>query len=255
MATTFEVTATALNLRAAPAPTASILTVLRAGQTCIASGSPLDGWLPVTFERFSGFVSQRFVRAIAGNTSPSPMGAEHPTDGDVETKLRDRAQLHPQFRAALDDLLGRTSADGLPFRVFEAFRTPERQEWLYAQGRTRPGGKVTNARAWESFHQFGLAADMVLFIDGRWSWSDAGPLKAHWDRLRELAAKVGLRTLSWEAPHVEWPVPIASAVSPTLIAKGDESWFDNLQLAAQRWKRAGGSGAPVLISDERPPMV
>ena len=57
-------------------------------------------------------------------------------------------------------------------------RTEKQQNDLYALGRTvvNPTGKspskpmgniVTNAKAWQSIHNFGLALDMVLFVDNK----------------------------------------------------------------------------------------
>ena len=263
MANQYEVTATALNLRAAASGASGILTVLRSGQVCVASGDAAGGWLPAVFGRFSGFVSAAFVRPLGappGAVATPPAAVAPPTAAPLatapspEVKLRDRAQLHPLFRNALDLLLQQVAAEAIPFRVFEAFRTPERQQWLYAQGRTRPGSVVTKAQAWQSFHQFGLAVDLVLFIDGQWSWSSAGALGGHWTRLRDIARQVGLRTLDWEAPHVEWPVPLAEAAAATMVARGDEGWIDNLQEVSTRWRRAGGVGAPDLVAAERPPL-
>lgn len=261
MTTFCEVTATALNLRAAGNASATVLAVLRHGQVGVATGAAVDGWLPVTFDRTAGFVAEAWVQLSTGNAPAAPAPAAPvaprvPTAPaiDVDVKQRDPAQLHPSFRAALAQLLARLAAETLPFRVFEAFRTPERQEWLYAQGRTRAGSVVTNARAWASFHQYGMAVDLVLFIDGQWSWSSDGPLAAHWERMRELARDVGLRTLSWEEPHVEWPVTVAEATEAPMLASGDPGWRDNLEAAVARWHRAGGPGGPADIAPDRPPL-
>ena len=266
MTTLCEVTAIALNLRAGASGTSTVLTVLRRGQVCVTAGAAVNGWLPVVFDRFSGFVFADYVRSLAATDqqvvpTPLPPGAASPGPGvpvvpapGVEVKLRDRVQLHPDFRTALDKLLAQAGSENIPFRIFEAFRTPERQEWLFAQGRTRSGSVVTKARAWESFHQYGMAADLVLFIDGQWSWSDAGPLGGHWHRLREMARDVGLRTLDWEAPHVEWPVTIAEATGAPVLASADEGWRDNLEAVCACWRRAGGSGGPVRLLAERPAL-
>jgi peptidoglycan L-alanyl-D-glutamate endopeptidase CwlK len=55
---------------------------------------------------------------------------------------------------------------GYPMKLVEGYRTPERQAELYAQGRTKPGKVVTNARAGESFHNYGVAADCVFVKEG-----------------------------------------------------------------------------------------
>ena len=45
-------------------------------------------------------------------------------------------------------------------------RTWKEQDALYAQGRTKPGSKVTNARGGYSNHNFGIAADFGVFRGG-----------------------------------------------------------------------------------------
>ena len=39
------------------------------------------------------------------------------------------------------------------------------QDELYAQGRTKPGKIVTNAKGGQSYHNYGLAIDIVLLVD------------------------------------------------------------------------------------------
>ena len=48
---------------------------------------------------------------------------------------------------------------GIPIFVTETLRTQERQEWLYAQGRTRTGKVVTSTR--RSNHSTGYAWDIA----------------------------------------------------------------------------------------------
>ena len=111
--------------------------------------------------------------------------------------------LHPTFRQKVELLLQELARANLPFRLFEGFRSPQRQRELYNQGRTRPGAKVTNADAWSSLHQYGVAADFVLYIDGKWSWDDSGERKGWWKQLHNLAQLQGLEPLSWELPHLQ----------------------------------------------------
>ncbi|MDX1678024.1 M15 family metallopeptidase, partial [Arsukibacterium sp.] len=103
------------------------------------------------------------------------------------------AHLHPVFRQKVKLLLEDLAHANLPFRVFEAFRSPQRQHELYRQGRSKPGRIVTNANAWRSYHQYGVAADFVLYIDGKWSWDDSGERKKWWQQLHKLAGKHGLQ--------------------------------------------------------------
>ena len=44
-------------------------------------------------------------------------------------------------------------------------RTEAEQLELYAQGRTKPGKIVTNAKGGQSYHNYGLAIDIVLLVD------------------------------------------------------------------------------------------
>lgn len=46
------------------------------------------------------------------------------------------------------------------FRIYEGYRSKERQDFLYEQGRTKPGPIVTKARAGQSAHNYGMAVDL-----------------------------------------------------------------------------------------------
>jgi peptidoglycan L-alanyl-D-glutamate endopeptidase CwlK len=50
--------------------------------------------------------------------------------------------------------------------VVSGLRTADEQNALYAQGRTAPGHKVTNAKAGQSMHNYGLAIDIVPYLTG-----------------------------------------------------------------------------------------
>ena len=52
---------------------------------------------------------------------------------------------------------------GYTLKIICGTRSWDEQAILYAQGRTRPGAKVTNARAGSSFHNYGVAFDIGLF--------------------------------------------------------------------------------------------
>ena len=82
--------------------------------------------------------------------------------------------LHPALRKPLELALEECHTNGLVVYVFESYRTPERQQYLYEQGRTRDGNIVTNAKPYFSWHQYGLAFDLVFDGDSRdgiqWSW-------------------------------------------------------------------------------------
>lgn len=62
--------------------------------------------------------------------------------------------------------------EGIDLRVVSAYRGHAEQDRLFAKGRSAPGQRVTNARGGQSWHNFGLAADLAPFIKGRISWDE-----------------------------------------------------------------------------------
>jgi peptidoglycan LD-endopeptidase CwlK len=81
-------------------------------------------------------------------------------------------------------------------RITHALRTIKEQDALFAQGRTVPGKKVTNARGGQSFHNYGLAWDFCLIIDGKeasWDMSKDfdGDKTADWMEVVRIAKKYG----------------------------------------------------------------
>ena len=48
--------------------------------------------------------------------------------------------------------------------VLESLRTGMRQDYLYSMGRTLQGSVITNAQAYQSLHQYGLAVDFIVDI-------------------------------------------------------------------------------------------
>lgn len=107
----------------------------------------------------------------------------------------DLANLHPAVRFKYYELAKMLEADGLPFFLFEGYRSPQRQDELALKVPA-----VTNARAWQSAHQVGLAGDFVGVINGAWSWRDDLP----WGELKIRARRLGLDVpIRWDKPHVE----------------------------------------------------
>lgn len=126
-------------------------------------------------------------------------------------KLED---LHPRVRAMAQRLIDDAAKAGIPLTVTFTLRSMETQAALYAQGRTKPGKVVTNARPGYSFHNFGLALDVVpteLLQLPNW-----GDTREHqpfanelWRRVGAIGKAVGFR---WggdfksikDRPHFEW---------------------------------------------------
>lgn len=77
-------------------------------------------------------------------------------------QCRDLKELHPMVAKAAEVALEECNRLGLNIAVTETYRTKERQDYIYEQGRSRPGGIVTNARgsSMSSYHQWRLALDI-----------------------------------------------------------------------------------------------
>lgn len=150
------------------------------------------------------------------------------------------AFLHPDIRQSVQAIQRQLNGEGFPFEIFEAFRSPQRQAYLYAQGRTRSGNIVTKARPWTSYHQYGFAVDFVLKTNGKWDWSDTGPNATAWKRLHEVGRAHGMEPLSWETPHLQMAgLRMNDLHSGHFPPGGDSSWAENLEAAIAGW-----SGAP-----------
>ena len=81
--------------------------------------------------------------------------------------------------------------EGIVFRVTQGLRTWAEQNTLYQQGRTTPGPVVTNAPPGYSYHQFGLAVDVVPFDQEppQPDWNTSHPV---WQRIITVGESLGL---------------------------------------------------------------
>lgn len=78
---------------------------------------------------------------------------------------------------------------GIELLITSTLRDGEAQDALYAQGRTAPGNIVTAARAGESFHNYGLAYDVVPVRNGKPVWDGSDPL---WAEVGRIGRECGL---------------------------------------------------------------
>ena len=166
----------------------------------------------------------------------------------------DLTHLHPTFRTKAQAVLDACAREQLSFRLFEGFRSPQRQQYLYEQGRTRPGPRVTDAQPWTSYHQYGLAADFVLYKDGQWSWESAGESAGWWNLLHDIARAQGLEPLSWETPHLQLSgVSITDLREGRYPPDGDANWAEYLEVAIISWAGAPQSPPVPTLVPRRPP--
>ena len=93
----------------------------------------------------------------------------------METKSIERLnQLHPLIRQKALDAYNeavRVTPVGVHPYITQTIRTFKESDDLYAQGRTKKGNIVTNAKAGQSYHNYGLALDFVNQVDGVAKWT------------------------------------------------------------------------------------
>jgi peptidoglycan L-alanyl-D-glutamate endopeptidase CwlK len=87
------------------------------------------------------------------------------------------ATLLPEVQPIARALVQRAVFNGIRIKVLSGLRTYAEQDELYAQGRTTPGPKVTNARGGYSNHNFGIAFDIGVF-EGQKYLADSVKYKA-----------------------------------------------------------------------------
>jgi peptidoglycan LD-endopeptidase CwlK len=90
-------------------------------------------------------------------------------------------KAHPLVRTELLDICKELDDRGLTVRFTDVYRSIAEQDELYAQGRTKPGSIVTNARGGQSYHNYGLAIDFCLLKK-----TSDGTVQVVWDREIDL---------------------------------------------------------------------
>ena len=122
--------------------------------------------------------------------------------------MREIKQLHPRLQEKIKELLAVCEKKGLKIQITECLRTRSEQDALYAQGRTKPGNKVTNApgSSYSSMHQWGVAFDFCR-ADGKGAYQNED---SFFEKVGRLGEGVGLEWGgSWKSikdnPHFQLP--------------------------------------------------
>ena len=125
-------------------------------------------------------------------------GGKMEVDGIVSRSLDD---LSEAVRPMAKELLLRCNQLGIELLVTTTYRDNIAQANLYAQGRTRWGPILTNAKPGQSAHNkvdtagkpASTALDVVPMIEGKPVWRTVGKSGAIWLRVGELGEQAGLR--------------------------------------------------------------
>lgn len=132
-------------------------------------------------------------------------------------------QLHPILAVRGHSMLELCALNGISILVTQGLRTWEEQDKLYAQGRTTAGEIVTKAKGGESFHNYGLAFDIVVLdAIGKMDWDATHP---GWTQAAQIGKSVGLEWGGdWagfkDRPHFQYTGGLKIADCKALYADG-----------------------------------
>lgn len=94
--------------------------------------------------------------------------------------------LHPKLREealnAYKEILSALTGSAI-CRFSYTLRTFAEQDALYAQGRSKPGNIITKAKGGQSYHNYGLAIDIVLLTDTN---NNGSFNNASWDNKKDF---------------------------------------------------------------------
>jgi peptidoglycan L-alanyl-D-glutamate endopeptidase CwlK len=117
---------------------------------------------------------------------------------------RDPKVLRPELYAMYVRWDADMHAAGIDYILTCTERYYSEQDALYAQGRNgNPGRIVTNARGGQSAHQYRLAYNLVIMVNGKPDWHAEHP---DWDRAIKMAEARGMQSLRpMESAHLQHP--------------------------------------------------
>jgi peptidoglycan L-alanyl-D-glutamate endopeptidase CwlK len=114
---------------------------------------------------------------------------------------RDLNELNPKVKVRVERFIAECKKQGIDILITSTYRDAESQNALYAQGRTKAGKIVTNAKAGQSWHNWRCAIDFVPLVNGKAVWNDTALFTrcgviaegcglewaGRWKRFREMA--------------------------------------------------------------------
>jgi len=118
---------------------------------------------------------------------------------------KDIAELLPIVREKAVTLIGLCKTQGIDILITSTYRSIQEQDEIYAQGRSKPGAIISNAKGGQSFHNWRVAFDVVPLVGGKATWDD----HALWERVGKVGEALGLEWGGrWEGfvdkPHFQF---------------------------------------------------
>ena len=162
-------------------------------------------------------------------------------------------KVHPELAGRIRTVVAALSQAGINIEIVQGLRTFAEQDDLFRQGRTKKGLVVTNARGGQSNHNYGLAVDVVPFVDGKPNWKAPNAI---WMAIGHEGGKVGLEWGgSWkkfiDKPHLQLP-GLSIKQCLTLFKKGglNAVWMESTRQLA----RLGTVTTPQPSPQSPPPL-
>lgn len=143
--------------------------------------------------------SSAFSSPVAAPAAPATPAAAPAAPSDRTRTLNSQrlARVHPRLAELGLRMIDLCAQSGVAVLITQGLRTWQEQDDLYAQGRSKPGKIVTNAKGGQSWHNFGLAFDIVVLDSvGKAEWDTAHP---GWKEAAKIGKSLGLE---WGG---DWP--------------------------------------------------
>lgn len=119
------------------------------------------------------------------------------------------AQLHPIVKEIATIFFDRLAENNLDFLITDAYRSIDEQNQLYSKGRTSKGKIVTQVKGGYSYHNYGLAFDIVPILDGKLNYDD----RTSYTLAAQIAEPLGLEWGgNWkkftDTPHFQYSLSL-----------------------------------------------
>ena len=157
--------------------------------------------------------------------------------------------LHPLLEFKILQLVSICENEGLKIKVTQGYRSKAEQDALYAQGRTKPGKIVTNAKGGYSMHNWGIAFDFCR-NDGKGTYNESGDF---FTKVGKLGQSIGLEWGgSWKSfpdkPHFQLP----DWGSTTAILRRQYGTFEKFKAT---WKYVGANFGNTNLPEQKYKLI
>ncbi|EAH3048585.1 TPA: M15 family metallopeptidase, partial [Listeria monocytogenes] len=127
------------------------------------------------------------------------------------------------------NVIKKMAKKGIYLCVAQGYRSSAEQNALYAQGRTKPGAVVTNAKGGQSNHNYGVAVDLCLYTsDGK--------------------------NVIWESTTSRWKTVVSAMKAEGFAWGGDWKSFKDYP-HFELYDAAGGEKAPSTSASKPKPSA